>query len=278
LKSAGGSIVPDRALPWFGAGFALWTAIVFMLMLGRIEQFGFLRTIVAYIAYVGSNLVLALFAAVFVRLFLYQSFSIPAGSMAPTLIVGDQVLASKFPYGYSRFSLPLSLPLFSGRIFGREPQRGDVVVFRLPKAQQVDYVKRVVGLPGERIQMKGGVLYINDVPVKREPIADFVGTACGTNAAVSVKRWRETLPNGRSYETLDCLANGFLDNTGLFTVPAGHYFMLGDNRDNSTDSRMLSSVGYVPLENLVGRVDLIFFSRASGSGKGRSDRIGAVVR
>lgn len=278
LKAAGnGSLVPDKAMPWFGVGFALWTAIVFMLMLGRIERFGFLRTIVAYVAYLGSNFLLALFVALIVRIFLYQSFNIPARSMVPTLTVGDYVFASKFTYGYSRFSLPLSLSLFSGRVFGREPQRGDVVVFRLPRDQQTDYVKRVVGLPGERIQMKDGVLYVNDVPVKREPLADFVGDACGTDAVARVKHWRETLPNGRSYETLDCLANGFLDNTKVFTVPAGHYFMLGDNRDNSTDSR-LSTMGYIPLEYLIGRVDLIFFSRTPGSGETRSDRIGTVVR
>jgi len=279
LKSAGGgSIVPDRALPWFGAAFALWTAIVFMLMLGRIEQFGFLRTIVASVAYVSSNLLLALFVALPVRILLYQRFSTPAASMLPTMMVGDNFFVSKFAYGYSRFSLPLGLPLFSGRVFGREPRRGDVVVFRLPKDQQTDYVKRVVGLPGERIQMKGGSLYINDVPAKREPLTDFVGEACGTDKTARVKRWRETLPNGASYETLDCVDNGFYDNTGVFTVPAGHYFMLGDNRDNSTDSRVLSAVGYIPFENLIGRVDLIFFSRAPGSGEVRSDRIGTVVR
>jgi signal peptidase I len=279
LKSAGGGgIVSDETLPWFGAGFALWTAIVFMLMLGRIEQFGFLRTIVASVAYVSSNLLFALFVALPVRILLYQPFNIPAGSMKPTLTVGDYVFVSKFAYGYSRFSLPVSLPLFSGRVFGREPQRGDVVVFRLPKDKQIDYVKRVVGLPGERIQMKDGVLYINDVPVKREPLADFVGDACDTDVAAKVKRWRETLPNGASYETLDCLANGFYDNTNVYTVPAGHYFMLGDNRDNSIDSRVRSAMGDIPLANLIGRVDLIYYSRAPGSGEVHSDRIGTVVR
>jgi signal peptidase I len=276
VKAAGGgSLIPDMALPWLGAGFSLWTAIVFMLMLSRIEQFGFLRTLVVYVV---NNLVLALVVALFVRTFLYQPFNIPASSMMPTLRVGDYVFVSKSAYGYSRFSLPFSPALFSGRVLGREPQRGDVVVFRLPKDQRTDYLKRVIGMPGERIQMKDGVLHINDVPVKREPLADLVGDACGTDSTAGVKRWRETLPNGASYETLDCVQNGYLDNTNVFTVPAGHYFMLGDNRDNSTDSRVPSVMGSIPLENLIGRVDLIFYSRMSGSGEVRSDRIGTVVR
>jgi len=276
VKAAGGgSLIPDMALPWLGAGFSLWTAIVFMLMLSRIEQFGLLRTIVVYIV---NNLVLALVVALLVRTFLYQPFNIPASSMMPTLRIGDYVFVSKFAYGYSRFSLPFSPPLFSGRVLGRKPQRGDVVVFRLPRDQRTDYLKRVVGMPGERIQMKDGVLHINDVPVKRQPLADFVGDACGTDAQANVKRWRETLPNGASYETLDCVQNGYLDNTNVFTVPAGHYFMLGDNRDNSIDSRAPAVMDSIPLGNLIGRVDLIFYSRISGSGELRSDRIGTVVR
>jgi signal peptidase I len=155
--------------------------------------------------------------------------------------------------------------LFSGRIFGSEPARGDIVVFRLPKDDSVDYIKRVIGLPGDRIQMKEGLLYINDVAVKRERMADFVGEdPCGSDATARVKRWKETLPNGVSYETLDCVDNGFYDNTHVYTVPAGHFFMMGDNRDNSTDSRVLSAVGYVPFENLVGRAQMIFFSIAEG--------------
>jgi signal peptidase I len=276
VKAAGGgSLIPDKALPWLGACFSVWTTIVFILMLGRIEQFGLLRTIIAYIV---NNLVFALFAALLVRTFLYQPFNIPAASMMPTLMVGDYVFVSKFAYGYSRFSFPFSPLLFSGRVFGREPRRGDVVVFRLPRDQRTDYLKRVIGMPGDRIQMKDGVLTINDAPVTREPIADFVGDACGTDATAPVRRWRETLPNGASYETLDCIQNGYLDNTNVFTVPAGHYFVLGDNRDNSTDSRVPSVMGSIPLENLIGRVDLIFYSRISGSGEVRSDRIGTVVR
>jgi signal peptidase I len=167
---------------------------------------------------------------------------------------------------------------FSGRIFGSEPARGDVVVFRLPKDTSTDYVKRVVGLPGDRIQMKQGLLNINGTPVQRERLADFIGgDLCGSDPAAKVKHWRETLPNGVSHETLDCVDNGFYDNTNVYTVPAGHFFVIGDNRDNSTDSRVLSQVGYIPLENVIGRAGLVFFSVAPGSGGVRSERIGLFV-
>jgi signal peptidase I len=135
-------------------------------------------------------------------------------------------------------------------------------VFRLPKDDTTDYIKRVIGLPGDRIQMIDGVLHINGVPVKRERIEDFVENEEGRTTRV--KRWRETLPNGVSYTTLDLIDNGFYDNTPEYNVPAGHYFMMGDNRDNSTDSRVLSQVGYVPLQNLVGKAQIIFFSIEEG--------------
>jgi signal peptidase I len=179
--------------------------------------------------------------------------------MKSTLLVGDYIFVSKFDYGYTHYSVPFSPDIFSGRIFGREPNRGDVVVFRLPRDDTTDYIKRAIGLPGDRIRVKDGLLYINDKPVERERLSDFVGEdPCGSAAVARVKRWKETLPNGVSYETLDCVDNGFYDNTIIYTVPPQHYFMMGDNRDNSTDSRVLSQVGYIPFENLIGRARMMF--------------------
>src|SRR5436190_22897820 len=149
----------------------------------------------------------ALIIAVVIRTFLFQPFNIPSGSMESTLLVGDYLFVSKYAYGYTHYSLPFSPPLFSGRIFGREPQRGDVVVFRLPKDTDVDYIKRVIGFPGDRIQMIGGLLHINDQPVKRERIEDYIDTE-DQGHTVRVKRWRETLPNGVTYTTLDRIENG----------------------------------------------------------------------
>jgi signal peptidase I len=204
----------------------------------------------------------ALIIALVIRTFLFQPFNIPSGSMKATLLVGDYLFVSKYSYGYSHFSLPFSPPLFSGRLFGSQPQRGDVVVFRLPKDTSTDYIKRVIGLPGDKIQVVEGQVFINGQPVKRERVDDFVEDEEGVRAT-PVKRWRETLPNGVSYYTLDLVDNGFADNTQVYTVPAGEYFMMGDNRDNSTDSRF-SQVGTVPFENLVGKAQLIFFSVYEG--------------
>jgi signal peptidase I len=204
----------------------------------------------------------ALIIALVIRTFLFQPFNIPSGSMKATLLVGDYLFVSKYSYGYSHFSLPFSPPLFSGRIFGSMPQRGDVVVFRLPRDTSTDYIKRVIGLPGDKIQVIDGIVHINGVAVKREPAPDFIDIEEGVTEQ-PVKRWKETLPNGVSYYTLDLVQNGFADNTQVYTVPAGQYFMMGDNRDNSTDSRF-SQVGTVPFENLVGRAQLIFFSVYEG--------------
>src|ERR1700752_3222959 len=159
--------------------------------------------------------------ALLIRTFFFQPFNIPSGSMKETLLVGDYLFVSKYSYGYSHYSLPFSPPLFPRRIWASQPNRGDVVVFRLPKDDSTDYIKRVIGLPGDRIQMIDGVLHINGEPIRRERIEDFIETEEGGRAA-RVKRWRETLPNGVSYTTLDLTDTGFYDNTKVYEVTAGH--------------------------------------------------------
>jgi signal peptidase I len=208
-------------------------------------------------------LAVGVFLLFVIRVGLFQPFNIPSGSNMPTLLIGDYLFVSKYSYGYSHYSLPFSPPIFTGRILSRPVDRGDVVVFRLPKDDSTDYVKRVVGLPGDRIQMIGGVLNINGQPVKRERIEDFTSDEDG--APQPIRQYRETLPNGVTYTTLALMEKGFFDNTQVYTVPPDHYFMMGDNRDNSTDSRMLSAVGYVPYENIIGKAQIIFFSIRGGA-------------
>jgi signal peptidase I len=209
-----------------------------------------------------SVIVQALILALIIRTFLFQPFSIPSGSMRPTLLEGDYLFVTKWSYGYSRHSLPFSPNIFSGRIFGSAPERGDVAVFKLPPNPSLDYIKRVIGLPGDRIQVRDGQLFINDQAVPREKVGQIDNPDI-TEVSGPVDVYRETLPNGVSYDTLDLTPNSIGDDTREFIVPEGHYFMMGDNRDNSTDSRF--SVGFVPEENLVGRANIIFFSIAEGA-------------
>src|SRR5581483_3058263 len=217
----------------------------------------------------GALIVLAFVA---MRAFIVQPFNIPSGSMKQTLLIGDHILVSKFSYGFSRYSLPFAPIPFPGRILGSQPARGDVVVFRARIEDEMrDLIKRVVGLPGDSIQVAGGRLIINGIAVPRERLADWTGPdPCAPEGVVprivTVKRWRETLPNGVRYQTLDCKDNEPLDDTPVFTVPAGHYFMMGDNRDDSLDSRVPEpeGFGFVPFDALIGRAQIVFFSVKEG--------------
>ena len=198
------------------------------------------------------------FAILVVRIFFFEPFKIPSGSMLPNLLIADRILVSKLSYGYSPLSLPGTLVGMEGRIFAREPERGDVVVFKLPADGETDYIKRLIGLPGDRIQMRDGILHINRAPVNRQLI-DVRDDQSGTGRRESVSEYLETLPNGAEYLIWEYSDNEHYDNTREFRVPPGHYFMLGDNRDHSLDSRAASRVGFVPFEYLTGKVKLIFW-------------------
>jgi signal peptidase I len=205
-----------------------------------------------------KTIVYAGLIAIGIRTVAYEPFNIPSGSMIPTLLVGDYLFVSKFSYGYSKYSLPLSPPLFSGRIFGSLPKRGDVAVFKLPRDNSTDYIKRIIGLPGDKIQMKNGQLFINGTQVSRVSAGDAV--AEGDGPRMLMKRYLETLPGGKQHYILKASDNEPLDNTQEYDIPQGYVFAMGDNRDNSLDSRVLTAVGFIPVENLVGRAEFIFFS------------------
>ncbi|HWA44919.1 MAG TPA: signal peptidase I [Hypericibacter adhaerens] len=207
------------------------------------------------------TVIYAVLIAVVIRTFAYEPFNIPSGSMKPTLLVGDYLFVSKFSYGYSRFSLPFSPALFSGRILGGGPERGDVAVFKKPTDNSTDYIKRIVGLPGDTIQVIHGILNINGQPVTREPDGTFTD-----DTGVVLTRYIETLPNGVKHPILERSDDEFLDNTAPYLVPPDHYFAMGDNRDNSQDSRVMSDVGYIPAENLIGRAEFLFFSTDGSAG------------
>jgi len=196
------------------------------------------------------------------RSLLFEPFNIPSGSMIPTLLVGDYLFVSKYSYGYSRYSFPFGMAPFDGRIFETPPERGDVAVFRQPQNESVAFIKRIVGLPGDRVQVVNGVLRINDVAVNRDR-KGFATASDGYNV-IRFAVYQETLPNGKSYLIQERSDDDLLDNTNVFLVPEGHYFMIGDNRDNSRDSRT-TSVGMVPAENLIGRAERLFFSHNSSA-------------
>ncbi|MEO5614421.1 MAG: signal peptidase I [Cypionkella sp.] len=230
-----------------------------------------------------KTVVYALLIAGAFRTLLFQPFWIPSESMKDTLLVGDFVFVNKMAYGYSKYSCPFALCPISGRIFASEPERGDVVVFRHP-VNGSDFVKRLIGLPGDKIQMKQGVLYINGAVVPQTPDGTFeevmepqgpmksrprcANGAVGDGAICKKDRFRETLPNGVVHDVMNIEDDGYADNTDVFTVPEGEYFFMGDNRDNSQDSRFaqaVGGVGFVPAENLIGRADRVIFSSAGTS-------------
>jgi signal peptidase I len=230
-----------------------------------------------------KTVIYALLIAGIFRTLFFQPFWIPSGSMKDTLLIGDFLFVNKMAYGYSRYSCPFGLCPFSGRILFSEPERGDVIVFRHP-VNGSDFIKRLIGLPGDTVQMKGGVLYLNGTEVPQTPDGIFTETyerqgpmghlprcensPVGEGGDCNASRYVETLPGGRTHEILNIEQNGYADNTDIFTVPEGHYFFMGDNRDNSQDSRFIQTnggVGFVPADHLIGRADRVIFSSAGRS-------------
>ena len=237
------------------------------------EKSGWVSSLISNVKTIGWALVFAFV----IRTLVFEPFNIPSGSMKPTLLVGDYLFVSKMSYGLGKYSFPLLTGIldYDGRILGEEPERGDVVVFRLPSDPAVDYIKRVVALPGETVQVRAGVLYINGEPVKRESRAERL-IEDSRGFPLRITEYLETLPGGHEHLIWEVTDNGPLDNTPVFTVPEGHYFFMGDNRDNSQDSRVTRSVGPVPYENLIGRADYLFFSVGDGMDI-RFGRIGQAI-
>jgi signal peptidase I len=213
-----------------------------------------------------KTIVYALLIALVLRVILFQPFTIPSASMEPALLQGDYIIVSKYSYGWSHHSIPFSPPLFKGRVLGRTPKRGDIIVFKLPRDGHTDYIKRLIGLPGDRIQVNNGQVFINGVPVPRQ----FTGQTIDPDphgGQRSVMTYVETLQNGKTYTTFDQSPDHDGDTTDVYIVPEGQYFFMGDNRDNSLDSRWSSQygVGFVPAENLVGKAQVILLSWKDGA-------------
>jgi signal peptidase I len=211
-----------------------------------------------------KTILYALIIALLIRSFLFQPFYIPSSSMEPNLLIGDRLFVSKYSYGYSRHSLPFSPKIHNKRVLGKKPQRGDVIVFKTPSDNRTDYIKRLIGLPEDTVQIINRDLYINDVKIIKEKIENSLNINCGSEI-MKVNFFQETLPNGKKY-IATYRKDGTMKNTGKFIVPKNHYFFMGDNRDCSKDSRFLGSVGYVNFYNLVGKARIIFFSNDKKKG------------
>ena len=205
-----------------------------------------------------KTLIYAIIIAILIRSLIIQPFYIPSSSMEPNLLVGDRLFVTKYSYGYSKHSFPFSPPIFKNRIFSKKPERGDVVVFKTPADNRTDYIKRLIALPGDKIQFISSNLYLNNSEIIKSRISSKDKIYCG-NRIIDVYTFEEILPNGKKFNTV-YLKNETLENSDLYIVPNKHYFFLGDNRDCSKDSRFLSSVGYVHEDNLVGKARFIFFS------------------
>jgi len=205
-----------------------------------------------------KSIFFAIFIALIIRSFFAEPFNIPSGSMKPNLLVGDFIFVSKWSYGYSKHSLPFSIPLIPGKIFSKMPKRGDVAVFKTPQDNRTDYIKRIIGLPGDKIIIINGQININGNLILRKRMKNFIDVnSDGSNNRI--RKYQEFFFN-KEVEVLDIMDKGLVDNTVLYEVPQGHFFVMGDNRDNSQDSRFINVVGYIPIENLVGKAQFIFFS------------------
>ena len=205
-----------------------------------------------------KSIFLAIFIAILIRSFIFEPFNIPSGSMKPNLLVGDFIFVSKWSYGYSKHSLPFSIPLIPKKIFSKFPSRGDIVVFKTPYDNRTDYIKRVIGLPGDKIKIVNGNIIINGRTILRKKIEDFIDT--DKNGKKFRLRQYKELFYYLEFNTIDLTDKGLVDNTIEYVVPNDHFFVMGDNRDNSQDSRFLNKVGYIPMDNLIGKAQYIFFS------------------